>query len=985
MEKVMQRMGAALVACLMSTVAFAGNETVTVSQVTEAVVLTEAVDYVITSSTPFTSAGSIDIQNSDAVVIFSAVKPSEVKSTWLSYISLNGTTATTNNAWAGIYQNGAIVYPHTKKTFQPLTVYTEEDFGGESSSDWTPYTFYNSSSALGDFENNIRSFKLKRGYMVTFACMYTGLGYSRCFIAQEEDLEVSALQSQLSGKVGFIRVFPWNRTTKKGYAGNATDANSALNTTWHYGWDAGTYEYDDYEYVPQHHHEGWPSWSTINGLTNCNTMLGNNEPDNYSDSKEQYINPSATDPSTGLDSIEVQFFYGTSGSNGTWISNAYTSGFRVITPAMSSNITGWLSKFVSYCEEYNCRLDGMGAHCYWQSWGSSFDSSLNWYYSLFGLPIWITEFNNGANWTTWPLNGGDYTTVTDEGQAYHLAALSDIVTHLEANSNIERYAIYNWVGNIRSVYLADDDGVYSLTPSGEWYAALQSGDSYTYDNGLYMSWTYKSPTNLNARYYNTSKRVLLNWTNMNGKQTDSTYIERMLEGETTWTVLDTLGMPSTTSTSYSDTLSNGEKGLITYRIHNFDSDNKQRYSGEAYVTVGGTDGNDVIQFGSLSITDPSETYIVEYENTYESRPAVFIGLQTNNTSTTIAQPYLKTTNIKVNQFTYATMPWNAQSGSTDTFDEAESVPFMVLPADTVFSWGDLNAQVGVLNIKDTTEITFASPFDEGVTPVVIATLNNCSNSKYATIHKVFDVTNTGFKAVATTEEGNDYSIAKVNQSLAYFAIAPGTAIIDEENDIRISAGVGYDYLVYRTARNNTFYIPEDGGSVTVADPYTGDSVLVDTLLSEDPVIFAEIQTCNTPVAAVLRGEGRTKTYRDEDSNKYTYNYGMRTTRIVDTSVQSNSTVNTPASTADVVGWVALHGTLSYTPDGYTTGIEKVSTVSYAENPLEVRVKNRIVYVKGVEDFDLYTVGGVQVAAGATQEPGVYVVRYGKQSAKVLIQ
>ena len=983
MKTIMRNMIIGLAACLIATVVRAGNETVTVEQVTSAVVLTEAVDYVITSDEPFTTAGSIDIQNSDAVVIFSAVKPSVVKSTWLKYISLNGTTATTSTAWAGIYQNGAIVYPHTKKTFQPLTVYTETDFGGESSSDWTPYTFYNSSSLLGDFENNVRSFKLKRGYMVTFACMYTGQGYSRCFIAQDEDLEISELQSQLAGKIGFIRVFPWNRTTKKGYAGNATDANSALNTTWHYGWDAGDYEYDDYEYVPQHHHEGWPSWSTINALTNCNTMLGNNEPDNYSDSKEQYINPSATDPSTGLDSIEVQFFYGTNGSNGTWISNAYTSGFRVITPAMSSNITGWLAKFVDYCEEYNCRLDGMGAHCYWQNWGSSFDSSLNWYYSLFSLPIWITEFNNGANWTTWPVNSGSLDATT-ESQAYHLAALSDIVTHLEANANIERYAIYNWVGDCRSVYLADDDGVYSLTPSGEWYAALQSGDSYTYDNSMYMSWTYKTPTNFTARFYNTSRRVLLTWTNLNGKQTDSTYIERMIDGESSWTVLETLGMPSTTSMSFSDTLASGVKGLITYRIHNYDSDSKQRYSGEAYVTVGGTDGNDVIQYGSLTITDPDDTYIVEYENEYESRPAVFIGLQTNNNDNTIAQPYLKTNNIKVGQFTYAIMPWNAQSGSTDTFDESEDVPFMVLPADTVFDWGGLNAQVGVTNIKDTTEITFASPFDEGVTPIVIATLNNCSNSKYATIHKVFDITNTGFKAVATTEEGNDYSIAKVNQSLAYFAIAPGTAVIDEDNDIQISAGLGYDYLVYRTARNNTFYIPQEDGTVTVADPYTGDSVVVDTLLCEDPVIFAEIQTANTPVAAVLRGSGRTKTYRDEDSNKYTYYYGMRTTRICDLSEQSASTVNNPASTADVVGWVAIHGSLTYTPES-TTGIDKVTAVGYADNPLEVRVKNRIVSVKGVTDFDLYTVGGVQVAPGATQEPGVYIVRYGKQSAKVLIQ
>ena len=985
MKRTLQRLGAFLLACLAGANAWATNETVTVEQVTEAVVLTEAVDYVITSDEPFTTAGSIDIQNDDAVVIFSSLKPSEVKSDWQSYVYLNGTKSTSNNSWVGIYQNGAILYPHTKKTFQPLTVYTETDFGGESSSDWTPYTFYNSSSLLGDFVDNIRSFKLKRGYMVTFACMSTGLGYSRCFIAQEEDLEVSELQSQLAGKIGFLRVFPWNRTTKKGYAGNATDANSALNTTWHYGWDAGTYEYDDYEYVPQHHHEGWPSWSTINALTNCNTMLGNNEPDNYSDSKEQYINPSATDPSTGLDSIEVQFFYGTSGSNGTWISNAYTSGFRVITPAMSSNITGWLAKFVAYAEEYNCRLDGMGAHCYWQSWGSSFDSSLNWYYSLFSLPIWITEFNNGANWTTWPLNDGDYTTVTDEGQAYHLAALSDIVTHLEANSNIERYAIYNWVGNIRSVYLADDDGVYSLTPSGEWYAALQSGDSYTYDNSMYMSWTYKSPTNLTARYYDTSKRVLLNWTNMNGKQTDSTYVERMLQGDDSWTVIATLGMPSSTATSYSDTIT-GLKGLITYRIHNFDSDSKQRYSGEAYVTVGGTDGNDFLQYGSLTITDPSESYTVEYENAYDAAPAVFVGLQTNNNSDAIAQPFLRSSKITKSEFEYNTIMWAYQEDSESTYESSEEVPFMVIPTDTSFYWGDLQVEVGTFKAKgkDTTVVEFATPFPEGVTPIVIPTINNATSSKYASMPKIWDVTNTGFTITVLLEEGTGSSLS-TQQTIAYFAIEPGQACVDEDNDIYVSAGFGSDYLIYRTARNNVFYLEDANGALTTTDAYTGEEIVVDTILMEDPILFAELQTNNSPVAHTLRGSARTKTYRDENKTAYSYAYASRVTRIVDTSVQSNSDVNSAASTADRLGWVAIHGTLSYTPDGYTTGIEKVTSTSYAENPLEVRVKNRIVSVKGLTDFELYTAGGVQVASGATQEPGVYIVRSGKQTAKVLIE
>ena len=45
--------------------------------------------------------------------------------------------------------------------------------------------------------NAIRSFKLKRGYMVTFALGKSGWGYSRCFIADKEDLEVPAMPAEI--------------------------------------------------------------------------------------------------------------------------------------------------------------------------------------------------------------------------------------------------------------------------------------------------------------------------------------------------------------------------------------------------------------------------------------------------------------------------------------------------------------------------------------------------------------------------------------------------------------------------------------------------------------------------------------------------------------------------------------------------------------------------------------------------------------------
>jgi hypothetical protein len=57
-------------------------------------------------------------------------------------------------------------------------------------------------------------------------------------------------------------------------------ANSILNTTEFYGWDAGNYSRTDREYTPQHHHIGWPAIGDCTGHSDGTAILGNNEPDN---------------------------------------------------------------------------------------------------------------------------------------------------------------------------------------------------------------------------------------------------------------------------------------------------------------------------------------------------------------------------------------------------------------------------------------------------------------------------------------------------------------------------------------------------------------------------------------------------------------------------------------------------------------------------------------------------------------------------------
>ena len=106
--------------------------------------------------------------------------------------------------------------------------------------------------------NRIRSFKLKRGYMVTFSIQPGGRGYSRCFIADKADLEVNVLPAVLKNKISSYRLFKWNDASKKGLASDTrAEAVSALNASWCYDWATGIDRSPDTECVPNLRKRPW--------------------------------------------------------------------------------------------------------------------------------------------------------------------------------------------------------------------------------------------------------------------------------------------------------------------------------------------------------------------------------------------------------------------------------------------------------------------------------------------------------------------------------------------------------------------------------------------------------------------------------------------------------------------------------------------------------------------------------------------------------
>ena len=555
-----------LVALLMlpafSAYMMASNTTETVNQVTGTVTLNTDVDYVITAEDPFADGAILDITNTErAVVILPNVKPSGATA-HLNHIRINGTKAVKNtNCMIKIYANGSIILPHGKN-ISPLTVYTGKGQTGESEEFAVGLRQSLENHALN---NKIQSFTLKRGYMVWFATKSASNnpGYNRIYIADKEDLKVD-LPNILSSSVSALRVSQWNDASKKGYAGWDPAFNEPLNTTWCYSWDAGVNIWDDREYVTHHHHEGWPGISEVGNNGTSANILGNNEPDNTGDDREQ-VNSVA----------EVL---------ATW-PEMMATGRRLGSPAVAGNYA-WLYEFMDSIDARGWRCDFVAVHAYWYSDWGSWNSQLSGIRNRTGRPIWITEMNYGANWTGWP---GSDRTGSAANYAIQMQHMKPIIDGLEATPWIERYAYYNWVEDCRKVI----DGNMKLTPIGEYYANKESGMAYssTY-NVVPKLPKMKDPSDLSVRYDKDNHTATLTWREYNGEYNGSITVERRMPGEA-WQTVDNVPLHESAAWyTYKDKNSlNGYE----YRVCVEDAAGMKRYTRVQEAVIEHLEAGDAIQ------------------------------------------------------------------------------------------------------------------------------------------------------------------------------------------------------------------------------------------------------------------------------------------------------------------------------------------------------------------------------------------------------
>ncbi|MBR3456356.1 MAG: hypothetical protein IKH26_13675 [Bacteroidaceae bacterium] len=900
--------------------AFSANTTQKVSQVTSAVTLSDAVDYVITGSSPFASGGSVDITNTEhAVLIIQGIKPSQVISKHLNtHVFINGEQAVDGvNCQVKRYAMGTIIFPYPKN-FRPLTVFSEKNFEGTSADNFGlehSGGFMNTLSAA-QLNNQIHSFKLKRGYMVTFATGKSGWGYSRCFIADTEDLEIAVLPDVLDGTITSYRVFSWFYASKKGLASD-TDAgrNGTLNSSWCYDWAAGVNRLPDVECVPNHIYEDWPSPSACGSVTYATMMKTNNEPGNSADDHPQ-------DVETVLNNWQ----------------NLMRTGLRLCSETSHDGSWGHLQQFIAAIDARGWRCDLLDLHCYWSGGFNNMQS----YYNNYGKrPIVISEWVWGASWN----NNGIFATdrsFSKANQQLNKDHLVGILSDLENSPYVERYAYWNSEADCSKLIRGSEVSI-----AGQYYADLKSNMGYNKAYEKIPNVVYTKPEGLTGEWNKKTGTYKISWNDSNGDIIKSVQVLRKNPGSKTYetiATLDPLDLNGKTVTyNYTDTLT--EAGAYYYQVVNVGPNNRKLASDdEVSVTVAAAQSASGMQFGELTITN-TEAVEVNYSEPFDTIPAVFIGIPSNsNANVGLSR---KVSSVSKNKFSFAFVPWI--NGSSSEFAKAETVDFLAMPyGSKVFDDGQ-QYEIGSGKATNTeTEIVFEKPFPEGVTPIVIVEMRPTLSKPLLT--KVWDITNTGFKVVVKGEEKEGLKIV-AKQNFAYLAITPGETRLG--NGKKFYAGIGENPLYGKTYKQEHFLLGED------------------TLMVQNPLVFGATQENNTEALGVLRRvSDMTQTGEDGE----TYVVGMRIKKQVD---ETTSAGYTAATTGEAFGWVLL-----VDDDGPVDAVRDIIS-DRSGMPLVKVDANRRIVVSGA--YELFTASGTKVAPGSSLAPGVYLVKVGKKTTKVVVR
>ncbi len=763
-----------------TTVAISNGIVTAASYTDKEVLLSGTAELHLTATSSILNNSIIRLDGENAWLYIDNIRPAAALSTIVPNLFVNTAAAVNKtNIRVAIYKQGTVIMAQSS-SYKPLTVFTDLNCTGDSAK-YNLFTKYSGTGLGTGIDNKIRSFRLKKGYMATLASAGDGTGYSRVFIADNADLTVNTLPFELDQLISFIRVFNWEYTSKKGWCGTGAGCiNDAekVNGTWSYSWSADQNSSAGVEYVPIRQNGGWPSFSEISGKQYVSHVLGFNEPDHTEQSNLTVVQALAQWP------------------------DMMRTGLRIGSPAVTNN--SWIYAFMDSCKAKNYRVDFVAYHAYWGGKSpSSWYNDLKYIHERTGRPLWITEWNNGANWTTewWPTSDKS---LSAANAAKQLADLKGILTVLDTAHFIERYSIYNWVQDCRAMILAD-----TLTPAGKYYKTNSPTFAYRSINEVIPTFTMSKTTISIATSGKVASIVI---SDPNGEFYRGFNMEKKTaNGE--WTPY--LDSNIATQKYISDTIDLTVSGSTRYRLRTkLPNGTLSAYTNEVGVDV--TRGNGV-QVGVAKISNIGWNPVL-LNQPFTTVPTIIIGGASNKNSGTLLTTRAKLINFSAS-FNIQAIPWLYQNATSLALEE--TVHYLACNSGS-YDFGGLKAYAGKGTIGSTwAPVTFPTAFD--TIPVVLAT-QLLSPTTFPTTVRVRNVTKTGFEARIMKEATNTSVISA--ETVSYLAITPGSGIIENH-----AARVGF------TATNALGYI--------VSSVQYGDSLT-------NPLFLSQMQTCNDDFTAVLR-------------------------------------------------------------------------------------------------------------------------------------
>lgn len=734
-------------------------------------------DVHVTSDDAAVAAGAvIDLADDACRLFFDNIRPSDVISRYSGSIRVKGEALEPDvNARVTVYRHGTEVLPHDS-AFTPLVCYAGAAMSGASEKYMAGPYYSNAPSADVSADNirplaldeEIRSFSLARGYMATLAANPDGTGYSRCFIAEDVDLQLESLPEELAGKVSFVRVFPWRQASKKGWVGGNNKTNppegyleaqcDATMSTWVYSWSAsadygrspeakGTPWFNQ-EFVPEKWgHGGDSDWKRIANSTTYTHLLSYNEPDHGEQSNVTVEKAIAE-----------------------WPRHMQT-GLRLGSPATTN--FSWLYNFMDEARKRNYRVDYVAIHAYWGGRGSAVQVSSvsEWYAKLkeihekTGRPLWITEWNNGANWThePWPSD-------KSEQQEKQRKFMEEVLAMMDTCSFIERYSVYNWVEEKRAMFW----GNLNLTPAGKVYRDFNAAAAFDRRKEVIPGWNVNSVPAL-AIDYAGSRSFDLCWTDEHLEQVEGYAVERST-GADDYERVTTL--PFRTS-RWSET--QPPYGDVSYRVVQLRGEGSEALSNTVGYGCLAKAQPDVL-IGRAVIPKGMRHYLLP--EGFSANPVVVLGAQTHSMKSPMVTAV---SNVDEAVTSFGARSW--KYNESDAFVSLDTIAYMAFAAPGRYRIGELPAEAGRIASVGTGRVRVRFPQPFGSVPAVFATVADASGD-YPAVARVCSVDAEGFELELRFEQGAGENTREL--PVDYVAVATGTTLVDGHDFV---AGVARDESV----------------------------------------------------------------------------------------------------------------------------------------------------------------------------------------------